>query len=84
MGFNLNSVVSVKDNHTWTEDTMGRARLEKKGDTWSILVKAKLEDKFNTIPRPVKHVGSEKYIKGIWRQMQRNRAKYEKDPKMML
>jgi hypothetical protein len=78
---NLNSVVSGNDSDRWIEDTIGRARLEKKGDIWCILVKRKLEDKFDTLPRPVKHVGSEKYIKSIWRKIQKNHTRYEKNPK---
>lgn len=63
-------------------ETMGRAQLEKtKFDCYAIIVKKQIQDDINQIPRPVKHVGSEKYIMTIWNRMKKNRSKYETDPK---
>ena len=44
-----------------------------------ILIKDKLDDSFDTVPRPVKHVGSEKYLMGIWKNIKTN-PRYLKDP----
>lgn len=63
-------------------ETMGRAQLEKSTfGSCTILVKKKLEDDINRLPRPVKHVGNEKYIMNIWNKMKKDRQKYESDPK---
>lgn len=65
-------------------ETMGRAQLEKTNfGLYAIFVKKHLEDDINQTPRPVKHVGSEKYIMNIWNGMKKSRNKYEADPKYL-
>ena len=57
----------------------GRAMMIMKDTFGTIIVKDKLSDSFNTLPRPVKHVGSRPYILSIWNGIIKN-PKYLKDP----
>lgn len=61
-------------------EIMGRAKLVLKGQSSAIFIKRKLSDSFDTLPRPVRHVGNESYIKTIWNKMKKNHSEYEKDP----
>ena len=59
-------------------ETYGRLRLDKHHTYWSIITKDKLEDSFDTLPRKVLHVGSPKYVQGIWNRLIKNPA-WQKD-----
>lgn len=61
-------------------ETIGRARLEQSQYSFSIIVKPTLSASFDATPRHVAHVGSERYIKQMWKYFKKNRSKYEKDP----
>ena len=63
-----------------TEETFGRAKLIKKDTYNTILIKKRLEDSFDTLPRPVAHVGNEKYIMNIWNKIRNQPHKYLNDP----
>jgi len=52
----------------------GRLMLTKKNTFWSIISKDKLEDSFDTLPRKVLHVGTPRYIQGIWNRMKRDNS----------
>ena len=56
----------------------GRAMMIMKDTFGTIIIKDKMSDSFDTLPRPVKHVGSKPYILSIWNDIIKNQ-KYLKD-----
>ena len=55
-------------------ETYGRLKLIKNHTSWAIISKDKLEDSFDALPRKVLHVGSPKYVQGIWNRLTKNPA----------